>query len=220
MDLEPLALSFGIAALATVLAALVGVPLAALLTRPFPGRELVDALVTAPMVLPPTVLGYYVLVAVGHDSAIGQAWEALTGSSLVFSFSGLVLAAFIAALPFVVKGARAALEDVDPRMLQAARTLGASRRRAFVAVALPLAARGIAAGLSLGFARALGDFGVTLMLSGNIAGSTRTASLAIYDAVLGGRSAEAAGLIALTTACAVGALVIANRLVRRRLGRR
>ncbi|MFO0749327.1 MAG: molybdate ABC transporter permease subunit, partial [Myxococcota bacterium] len=92
MDLEPLALSFGIAALATVLAALVGVPLAALLTRPFPGRELVDALVTAPMVLPPTVLGYYVLVAVGHDSAIGQAWEALTGSSLVFSFSGLVLA--------------------------------------------------------------------------------------------------------------------------------
>lgn len=217
MDLSPLALSFEVAALATLLATLVGVPLAALLARPFPGRELVDALVTAPMVLPPTVLGYYLLVSIGRDSAIGRAWESVTGSSLVFSFAGLVVAAFVAALPFVVKGARAALEAVDPRLVQAARTLGATRLRAFMTVALPVAARGIVAGVSLGFARALGDFGVTLMVSGNIAGDTRTGALAIYDAVLGGREAEADGLAALMTACAVAALVLANWLVRRRV---
>ncbi|MCC6623944.1 MAG: molybdate ABC transporter permease subunit [Deltaproteobacteria bacterium] len=216
MDLDPLVLSFSVAALATALAVVVGVALGALLARPFPGRDLLDALVTAPMVLPPTVLGYYLLVALGRDSAIGRAWESVFGTSIVFSFTGLVVAAFVAALPFVVKASRAAIEDVDRRLVDAARTLGASRRRAFFTVVLPLAQRGIGAGVSLGFARALGDFGVTLMIAGNIPDETRTGALAIYDLVLGGKQAEADGLVALMTACAVAALVLANKLVRRR----
>jgi len=212
MQLDPLPLSFTVAAIATAIALVLGVGLGALLSRRFPGRDVIDALVTAPMILPPTVLGYYLLVALGRDSAIGRAWESVFGASLVFSFTGLIVAAFVAALPFIVKASRAAFEEVDPRLVEAARTLGPSRARAFFTVTLPLARRGIVAGASLGFARALGDFGVTLMIGGNIPGETRTASLAIYDLVLSGRQSEADGLIALMTACGVFALVLANRL--------
>ena len=216
MELGPIVLSFVVALVATLLAFVVGVPLAALLARRFPGRMVVDALVTAPMVLPPTVLGYYVLVSLGRDSPIGQAWQAVTGSTIVFTFTGLVVAAFVGALPFVVRAARAAIEDVDERLVQAARTLGATRSRAFYSVTLPLARRGIGAGVSLGFAKALGDFGVTLMISGNISGRTKTGALAIFDAVLAGDGATANGLALVMTASAVVALVFANRLVERR----
>jgi molybdate transport system permease protein len=215
--LEPLFLSFEVAALATALATVLGLALAALLSAPRVwGREVIDALVTAPMVLPPTVLGYYLLVLLGRESAIGRAFEALTGASIVFTRGGAVLAATIGALPLISKAARAALESVDVRLVGAARTLGAGWLRAFLSINLPLARRGITAGIMLGFARALGDFGVTLMVAGNIPGQTRTASLAIYDAVLAGRDADATRLALVMTALAALVLVGASYLTRQR----
>ena len=217
IDLEPLLLSFEVAALATCFASTLGVALAGVLAMPrLWGRELIDAAITAPMVLPPTVLGYYLLVLLGRESAIGHAFEALTGSSIVFTRGGAVVAATIGALPLVTKAARVALESVDVRLLGAARTLGASGWRAFFSVSLPLARRGILAGIMLGFARALGDFGVTLMVAGNIPGQTRTASLAIFDAVLSGRDADATRLSLIMTALAVAVLVVASTLTRQR----
>jgi molybdate transport system permease protein len=217
MTWAPLALSFEVAALATVIAGALGVALGGALAQGrLPARDLVDALVTAPMVLPPTVLGYYVLVSLGRQSAAGRAFEALTGSTIVFSRTGLVVAATLAALPFVTKSARAAMEDVDPRLVAAAQTLGASPLRAFLTVTLPLSSGGVAAGLALGFARALGDFGVTLMVAGNIPGVTRTGSLAIYDAVQAGRDAEAAGLVGAMTSIALFVLYGVNKATRRR----
>lgn len=212
MEWAPLLLSLQVAVAATLICAVAGVGLGTLLARRFPGRDIVDVLVTAPMVMPPTVLGYYVLVAIGRRSAIGMAFEALTGSSIVFTKTGAVVAATVGALPLVVKSARAALEGVDPTLVQAARTLGASPTRAFFTVHLPLAAGGIVAGLMLAFARSLGDFGVTLMVAGDIPGETQTAALAIYDAIQASRDAEAAGMIATLTAVAVVTLYGVNKL--------
>jgi molybdate transport system permease protein len=215
--LEPLLLSFEVATIATVFATVFGVSLGGLLATPrVVGRELIDAAVTAPMVLPPTVLGYYLLVLLGRESAIGQAFEALTGSTIVFTRAGAVVAATIGALPLISKAARAALEAVDVRLVGAARTLGASHLRAFFSISLPLARRGIASGVLLGFARALGDFGVTLMVAGNIPGQTRTASLAIYDAVLSGRDDDATHLALVMTGLALAVLISASYLTRQR----
>jgi len=217
VEWSPLLLSFQVAAIATVLASVLGVALAALLAaRRFPGRDLIDVIVTAPMVLPPTVLGYYVLVAVGHRGAIGQTFEAIFGSRIVFTRTGVVLAATIGALPLVVKSARTAIEGVDPMLVSAARTLGARPLRAFFTVTLPLASPGIVAGAMLGFARALGDFGVTLMVAGDLPGETQTASLAIYDAIQANRANAAAGMIAVLTAFAVGVLYLVNKLTEKR----
>ena len=218
IDWVPLSLSFRVAASATLLATLLGVSIAAWLVvaRP-PGRELIDALVTAPMVLPPTVLGYYVLGALGRQSQIGRLFERVTGEPIVFTQTGAVIAAAIGALPLVMKASRAALEDVDPLLVAAARSLGAGRLRAFVTVSLPLARTGVVAGATLGFARALGDFGVTLMVAGSIPGVTRTASLAIYDLVQAGRDGEALGMALVLSALAIGALYAVNRSSRRPL---
>ncbi len=217
MSWAPLALSFQVASIATIIAGLVGVGIGALLAlKRFRGRDLLDVLVTSPLIVPPTVLGYYVLVALGRRSPIGAFYEALTGESIVFTRTGAVVAATIGALPFVTKGARAAIEAVDPAFARAARTLGASPWRAFVTVVLPLARAGIVSGLMLGFARGLGDFGVTLMVAGDIPGETQTASLAIYDAIQANREAEAAGMIAALTAMAVVILYVANKLSGRR----
>lgn len=217
MSWAPLALSFEVAAIATALAAIVGVALAGLMARArFRGRDVVDALITAPMVLPPTVLGYALLIVLGRDSVIGRAYESVTGSSLVFTKAAAVLAAFVAALPFIVKSARAAMEDVDPRLTAAAATLGASPVVVFVRVVLPLSRNGLLAGLTLGFARALGEFGVTLMIAGNIPGLTQTGALAIYDAVQASRDVEAAGMVAVMSALALAALYLGTKLARRR----
>lgn len=220
MTLGPLWLSLGIALASTLIAGSVGVALAAALAtrRRFVGREAVDALVTAPLVVPPTVLGYYVLTLLGASSPLGRAIESLFGAPIVFTRAGAVLAATIGALPLVVKTARAALEGVDPTLVDVARTLGARPLRAFFAVRLPLAGRGVVAALTLAFARALGDFGLTLMVAGDIPGRTRTASLAIYDALAAGREAEAAGLVAVLTAVGIVALYGVNRLTRRTVG--
>lgn len=213
MELSPLVLSLQVAAIATALCAVIGVLLGALLAHPrTPGRDLLDVVVTAPLVLPPTVLGYYVLVALGRRSPIGMAYESLTGTSIVFTKTGAVVAAVVGAMPLVVKAARSSLEAVDPTLVLAARTLGASPLRAFFTVHFPLAARGIVAGLMLAFARSLGDFGVTLMVAGDIPGETQTASLAIYDAIQGQREGEASAMIAVLSITAFVLLYGVNKL--------
>lgn len=214
---SPLALSLQIATIATLLAAVFGIAFGTLLAQThFRGRNFADALVTAPMVLPPTVLGYYLLVALGRHSPIGHAYEALTGSSIVFTRTGAVIAAAVGAFPIMVKSSRAALEDVDPVFVRAARTLGAGRARAFLTVQLPLAMRGILAALMLSFARSLGDFGVTLMVAGDIPRETQTASLAIYDAIQSHREDEALRTVVLLSVIAITILYLVNRLTERR----
>jgi molybdate transport system permease protein len=213
---QPLFLSLQVALAATLVATSVGVALALLLTwRRLPARDLLDAVSSAPMVMPPTVLGYYVLVALGRHSAVGRAWEAVTGSSIVFTRTGAVVAATLGALPLVIKSARAALESVDPTLLKAARTLGAGPVRAFFTVHLPLAMPGLVAGVMLAFARALGDFGVTLMVAGDIPGETQTAALAIYDLIQAGQERAAAGMVAVLTSVTIVALWLVNKLTAR-----
>jgi molybdate transport system permease protein len=213
--LGPLLLSFQVSLCATLLAGILGVALAGVLSqRRFPGAALLDAVLNAPLVLPPTVLGYYLLILLGRTSALGRAYEAITGSSIVFTRTGAICAAALAALPFVARSARAALESLEPRFAEAAATLGAPPLRTFLRVLLPLSSRGIMAGLTLGFARSLGDFGVTLMVAGNIPGHTQTASLAIYDAIQAGRDAEAGGLAAVLTTLAIVALYAISKLTR------
>jgi molybdate transport system permease protein len=219
VELDPLLLSFQVATLATAIAAVIGISVAALLASfKFPGRDVVDILFTAPMVMPPTVLGYYLLYAVGRESVLGRAWHALTGDTIVFTKTGAVVAAVVGALPLVVKSVRAALEDTDPTLVLAARTLGASGLRAFFTIQLPLATRGISAALMLAFTRALGEFGITLMIAGDIPGVTRTASLAIYDDLQSRRDHEAAMLAVVLTVIALVVLYVTGKLTRRRIG--
>jgi molybdate transport system permease protein len=217
VDLGPLLLSFEVATVATLFAAVIGIAVAALLANyRFPGRDLLDVVFTAPLVMPPTVLGYYVLVMLGRRSLLGHAYESLTGSSIVFTQTGAVVAATIGALPLVVKSVRAALEQTDPTLILAARTLGATRLRAFFSVQLPLATRGIVAALMLAFARAVGDFGVTLMVAGDIPGRTRTASLAIYGAIQAQREHDAALMVIVLTALVLSLLYAVGKLTARR----
>jgi molybdate transport system permease protein len=215
VEWDPLYLSFKIALISTGFASVIGVAIATLLTKRFPGRDILDVLLTTPMVLPPTVLGYYVLVVLGRRSFIGETYESVFGSPIVFTQKGAVIAAAIGALPLIVKAARAALEGVDPTFLRAAQTLGATKTRAYFTIALPLAAPGVLAGVMLGFARALGDFGVTLMVAGDIPGETQTASLAIYDAIQANRQSDAAGMIAVLSAFAIVTLYVVNKLTRK-----
>jgi molybdate transport system permease protein len=211
--LAPLVLSLQIAALATMTAGILGIAVAAVLANcRFPGRDLVDVVVTAPIVLPPTVLGYYLLVALGRRSGIGHAFEAVFGSPIVFTRTGAVIAATVGSLPLVVKSSRAALESVDVTLVRAARSLGAGPVRAFLSVQLPLAGRGVVAAVMLAFARSLGDFGITLMLAGDIPGETQTASLAIYDAIQQHRDGDAAALAASLTAIGLAVLYVVNKL--------
>lgn len=216
MSWYPLFLSFQVTGVGVALATVFGLAVAVLLSKRWRGRDLLDGLVTMPLVVPPTVLGYYVLVTLGRNTAIGSAWESLTGSSIVFTRTGAIVAAAIGAFPLIVKAARAALEGVDAAFVGAARTMGASALRAFFTVELPLAARGIVAGVMLGFARSLGDFGVTLMVAGDIPGETQTASLAIYDAIQANREDDALGMIVVLSAFAILVLYSANKLTGRR----
>lgn len=216
MDWEPLWLSFQVAAVATLIATVLGIAIATALTvYRFPGRDLLDALITLPLVLPPTVLGYYLLVSLGRKSFLGGLWEDMTGSSITFTVTGLYIAATIGAIPLVVRAARAALEGVDETLPRAARTLGANKLRAFFTVTLPLAGPGIFAGMMLAFAKALGDYGAVLMVAGDIPGETQTASMAIMDLWFGRKGSEAAGMVAVLTAIALVTLYGVNKIVRR-----
>jgi molybdate transport system permease protein len=213
IDWFPLWLSLRVATISTALALAVGLSLAWMLAnRQFRGKELIDAAVTLPLVLPPTVLGYYLLVVLGRNSPIGKIYEWLFGEPLVFSWQAAVVAALFHSTPLLVKSARAAFESVDRSYERAARTLGASEPRLFWRVTLPLARRSILAAAALAFARSLGDFGVTLMIAGNIPGRTETVSLAIFDAVEAGNGAVARVLVIIISAVALIVLTVANRL--------
>jgi molybdate transport system permease protein len=208
-----LALSVRVAVLATAFDALVGLPLAWLLARRrFAGKALVDLLVTLPLVLPPTVTGYYLIVLLGRRGWLGAPLYQLTGWSITFTWYAAVVAAAVMALPLLVRTARAAIESVDRDLEKAAWTLGRSEWRTAVEVTLPLARNGILAGLVLAFARALGEFGATLMLAGNIPGRTATVPLAIYTAVQTGEQTAAVVLVAALTVLSCLVLVVAGRL--------
>src|SRR5580693_1270070 len=196
IDWFPLWLSLRVAMISTVLALVVGLWLAWILAnRTFRGKELLDAAVTLPLVLPPTVLGYYLLVLLGRASPIGKMWEAVFGSPLVFTWKAAVVAALLHSLPLLVKSARAALESVDRSCERAARTLGASEWRLFWRVTLPLARRSILAATAVAFARSLGEFGATLMIAADIPGKTQVMAVAIYDANQSGNTTLALTLV-------------------------
>lgn len=209
-DWAPLWLSLRVASTATILAGTTGIAVAYLLAKSrFRGRALVEALVTVPIVLPPTVLGYYLLTTLGVTSPIGRAVEQALGRPIVFTPLAAVIAASVSAFPFVVRTARAAIEDVDPALEAVARVAGHPERRVALHVTLPVARRGLAAAVGLGFARALGDFGATLMVAGNIPGRTRTLPIAVYDAVqLGDGAAARSGALVLAAIAALVLLVV------------
>jgi len=212
-SLSALFLSVRVAAVATFLNALIGIPLAWVLARRrFWGRSFLDLAVTLPLVLPPTVTGYYLIVVLGRRGWLGAPLHALTGWTVAFTWYAAVIAATVMALPLLVRTARAAIEAVDRDLEKAAYTLGRSEWRTALEVTLPLARNGILAGLVLAFARALGEFGATLMLAGNIPGRTATVPLAIYTAVQTGETEEAALLVAALTALSCVVLILAGRL--------
>jgi molybdate transport system permease protein len=216
IDWFPLWLSLRVAGLATLLSLALGLWVAWLLAnRKFRGKEWLDAAVTLPLVLPPTVLGYYLLVLLGRMSPVGRAWEAVFGAPLVFTWQAAVAASTVHALPLLVKTARAALESVDRSYEKAARNLGASEWRVFWRVSLPLARRAVLAAAVLAFARSLGDFGATLMVAGNIPGRTQTAAVAIYDAVESGNTLLARVLVLVISAVGIAVAWMANRLEHR-----
>jgi len=216
-DWFPLWLSLRVSIIATVVAGVVGVALAYLLAK-WRSRwaSVVEAVFTLPIVLPPTVLGYYLLTLLGSRSAIGGVWQDVFGSPLVFTQAGAVVAATVSALPFVIRAARAAINNVDARVEESARVMGLSELRVAQVVTLPLAARGIGAGVALGFARALGDFGATVMVAGNIPGQTQTLPVAVYDAVQAGDDATARTGSLLLGAVAIVMLILVTQVFARR----
>ncbi|MGV7209959.1 molybdate ABC transporter permease subunit [Oxalobacteraceae bacterium A2-2] len=208
-----LQLSLKVACWATLLDLLLGLPLAYLLARGrFPGRDLADALLTLPMVMPPTVLGYYLLVVIGREGLIGAWLRAQFGVNLIFTWQAAVIAAAVVAFPLVLKGARAAFETVDRQLEQAARVLGVGGAGVFLRVTLPLAWRGVLGGVLLAFARSMGEFGATLMVAGSIPGKTQTLSIAVYEAVQAGQDDHANLLVIITSVTCAAVLVAANKL--------
>ncbi|WP_238878377.1 molybdate ABC transporter permease subunit [Achromobacter xylosoxidans] len=209
----PLLLTLKVAGWATLLATMAGSAAAYCLSRwRWPGRDLLDAILTLPLVLPPTVLGYYLLVLLGRRGVLGERLADI-GIELVFTWQGAVIAASVVAFPLVFKSARAAFENVDSQLENAARVLGVCEAGVFFRVTLPLAARGIVAGVLLAFARALGEFGATLMIAGNLPGRTQTLSVAIYEAVQAGDDATANFLVLVTSITCIVVLLAAGKLV-------
>lgn len=226
MDLDgisiwsPLELSLRVAGTATLVSFVAATLMAWLLARKKGSMPaLLDALCTLPLVLPPTVLGYYLILLVGRRGLLGH-WLAEMGINLIFSWKGAVVAATVVVFPLIYKSARAALEQVDSHLENAARTLGASEWRVFVSVSLPLAWKGIFAGLMLAFARGMGEFGATLMIAGNIPGKTQTLALAIYDAFQAGNDVQATWLVIVTSLACVSMLMAAELLLKLKRRRR
>ena len=209
MDWDALRLSLQTSLASTALAALIGLPIAWGLSRMrgWPQRLLSTATLI-PMALPPTVLGYYLLLAVGRNSPLGSALDAAFGFSFVFEWSGAALAAFAVSVPFLIRSAQAGFESVDHTLEDAARTLGQNEWSVFTRITLPLAWRSVMTGVSLALARAMGEFGATLMVAGSIPGRTRTMPIAIYEAVQTGQTGEAQAL-ALTLTLTAGGLLAA-----------
>lgn len=216
-SLIPLLLTLKVAGLATLGTFAVGVALAFLMNRfRFPGRDFLDALLMLPLVMPPTVLGYYLIVLVGRNGWIGRTLYETFGVSLMFTWQGATLASAVVSLPLVFKAARTAFENVDPNLEKAARTLGLSEIGVFFRISFPLAWRGIMAGTMLSFARAMGEFGATLMVAGNLPGKTQTLSLAVYDAVQAGNDRLAATLVAITSMVCIAVLTFSGKILKTR----
>ena len=213
--LTPLLLTLKVASLATLFSFLTGVALAKFMAYfRFPGKEWLDAVLTLPLVLPPTVLGYYLIVLLGRKGWLGQfLWEYF-GISLMFTWQGAVIASAVVSFPLIFKSARASFEAVDHNLEKAARTLGSSELAVFLRVSLPLAWRGMLAGAMLAFARAMGEFGATLMIAGNLPGKTQTLSLAVYDAVQAGKDNLATTLVLITSIVCVLVLVSSGKVLK------
>lgn len=216
-DWAPLWLSLKVAGVATALAWLFGVALGWVVARTrLPGRSLLEAVCMLPLVLPPTVIGYGILLAAGRRSPLGAWLREHFDYSIVFSWHGAVVASTVVALPLVLKSASAAFANVDRSLEAAARTLRQSNWSVFVRVTLPLAAPGIVAGTLLAFARAMGEFGASLMVAGSIPGKTQTLSMAIYDTVQAGQDDVALLLVIVTSVLSVSVLLVSNRLFSQR----
>lgn len=214
-DWHPVTLSLRVAVIAVILVTLLGLPVARLMARrEFYGREVLEAAITLPLVLPPSVIGYGLLVLIGKNGLLGQALSGM-GLSIIFTWWAAVLASTVVAFPLMYQSAKAAFGSVDVDYEKAARTLGAGEIRIFFTVTLPLAWPGVLAGLVLSFARALGEFGATLMVAGNIPGQTQTIPLAIYFAVESGDNATAKALVGLITIFSFLVIFWVNRRSRR-----
>ncbi|NIM00553.1 MAG: molybdate ABC transporter permease subunit [Acidobacteria bacterium] len=212
-----LKLSLSVALVATVFVVLSGTAFGWLLARGrFRGREFLDSVLMLPLVLPPTVTGYYLIVLLGRRGLLGAPLHDLTGWSIPFSWSACVIAAVVVAHPLMVRAARGAFEAIDARQLLAAASLGHGSGSIFLRIAVPLARRGLAAGAVLSFARAIGEFGATLLLAGNIAGRTQTLPLAIYEALQMGDDRAALVLSLVLTAVSLAAMAGIFRLGRKR----
>lgn len=206
-------LSLKVAGWAIFINLILGISVGYLLARKrFVGRELLDTILTLPMVMPPTVLGYYLLVLLGRNGWIGEWLKNSFDINLIFTWQGAVIASVVVTFPLVFKPARAAFESIDQQYEQSARVLGISELAIFFRVTLPLAWRGILAGVLLAFARALGEFGATLMVAGSIPGKTQTLSVAIYEAVQAGQDAVANTLVIITSIVCIIVLLLAKRL--------
>ena len=215
VDWFPLFLSLRVAALATLLVLTFGTAIAyALSHKVFRGKAIIESIITLPLVLPPTVLGYYLLVLLGHQSLPGLIYQKLFGQPLIFTWQAAVVAALFHSGPLYIRAARAVLETVDYRFEWAAHSLGASELRTFFQVTLPLAWRGLSSLASLSFARSLGDFGITMMVAGNIPDQTQTLSVAIYDAVESGNGQLARILVIAISALAVALIWLSGSLSR------
>src|SRR5690606_26297602 len=210
---DALKLSLLVVSVVTAIVGVVGLFFSYLLAKArFRGKELLDALLTVPLVLPPTVTGYYLIVLLGRRGLIGSYIYDISGWSFSFTWQGAVVAAVVVSLPLMIKASRAALESVDRRYEIASYTLGKGRAETFALVLLPLAKRGVLAGVVLSFARALGEFGATLMIAGNIPGQTQTMPLAIYEAVAAGEDENAKLLAIVLTTVSIAAIYATNRL--------
>jgi molybdate transport system permease protein len=217
IDWFPLWLSLRVAVIATLIAMTVGVWLAYVLANhEFRGKAILAAAVHLALLLPPTVIGFYVLVLLGRTTPLGRLYESVFGAPLLFTWQAAVLAALLYTLPLLVDNARAAFEEVGARYGRAALSLGASEWNVFWRVILPLARRPILAAGVLAFARSLGDFGITIMIAGNLPGATQTMPVAIYSAVESGNGAAARALVAVISALVLGLLYLATRLGRKR----
>jgi len=212
---DTLRISLAVVGVSTILIGLIGTAFGYLLARRnFRGKDILDAILTMPMVLPPTVTGYYLILVLGRRGFLGEPLYALTGWTIPFTWGAAVIAATVIALPLMVKSARAAIESVNPEYEMASRIMGKGEWKTFFRITMPLASRGLLAGIVLSFARAFGEFGATLMLAGNIPGRTQTMPLAIYEAVVSGEDERAKWLALILTLISVTVVYLANRLSR------
>jgi molybdate transport system permease protein len=220
-ELFPLRLSLQVSALATIITVIIGVPVAYLLARRhFRGKDILALLLTLPMVLPPTVTGYILLLIVGNNGLLGKAFSALTGGhelGILFTWGAAVIASFAVSFPLMLITTRASIEDVDQELINASYMLGRSEMETMLRVVIPLSARGIIAGTTLAFARAMGEFGATIMLAGNIPGKTNTMPLAIYTEAMYGSMSSALWMVLVLFAVAGVVMYVSNYMGKKRI---